>query len=117
LPEKATQRLNLAQSFNGLATTLAPIIGAKIILTEGYSEYALNAMSAQAKEIALAAEASTVKMPYFILGSIILVIAIIFYFMKLPEIQEDKSAVEGAGILAVMKHKHLNWAIAAQFFM
>ncbi|MDB5011884.1 MAG: fucose permease, partial [Daejeonella sp.] len=77
-PEKATQRLNLAQSFNGLAATLAPIIGAKIILTKGYTEEALKVMEPAAREFALAAEASSVKMPYMVLGSVILIVAIIF---------------------------------------
>jgi FHS family L-fucose permease-like MFS transporter len=115
-PEKAVQRLNLAQSFNGLAATLAPIIGAKIILTKGYSEEALNAMSSTAREIALATEASSVKIPYLVLGSIILVIAIIFYFMKLPEIKEGEGKASGAHVFHALKHRHLSWAVAAQFF-
>jgi len=115
-PEKAVQRLNLAQSFNGLAATLAPIIGAKIILTEGYSEEALNAMTSSAREIALAAEASTVKIPYLVLGSIILVIAIVFYFMKLPEIKEGDGIASGTNVFHALKHRHLSWAVAAQFF-
>ena len=115
-PEKAIQRLNLAQSFNGLAATLAPIIGAKIILTEGYTEEALRAMSASAREIALASEASTVKMPYFILGSVILFIAIIFYFMKLPEIKDGKETATGGNVFHALKHRHLSWAVVAQFF-
>src|SRR5476651_452165 len=32
-PATSTQRLNFAQSFNGLAATVAPIIGARLILT------------------------------------------------------------------------------------
>lgn len=116
-PEKAIQRLNLAQSFNGLAATLAPIIGAKIILTEGYTEEALNAMEPAARQYALAAEAATVKTPYFILGSVILVIAIIFFFMKLPEIKEDENQQsKQAGVLSAFRHNHLSWAVAAQFF-
>ncbi|TKB99210.1 L-fucose:H+ symporter permease [Pedobacter cryophilus] len=115
-PEKATQRLNLAQSFNGLAATLAPIIGAKIILTEGYTTEALDKMTPVAKEIALAAEASTVKAPYFILGSVILIIAVIFFFMKLPEIQEPEAESEKSSVFHAFKHRHLSWAIAAQFF-
>nr|WP_294898750.1 L-fucose:H+ symporter permease [uncultured Pedobacter sp.] len=115
-PEKAVQRLNLAQSFNGLAATLAPIIGAKIILTKGYTDSALNAMSASAREIALASEAASVKTPYFVLGSIILVIAVIFYFMKLPEIKDGEGTESGAHVFHALKHRHLSWAVAAQFF-
>lgn len=116
-PENSSFRLNFAQSFNGLAATLAPIIGAKIILTKGYSEAELSAMTESARQMALASEASTVKTPYFILGSIILVIAIIFFFLKLPEIKETKEQEgEQTGILHALKHRHLSWAVAAQFF-
>src|SRR6476661_6597981 len=74
-PETATRRLNFAQSFNGLAATLAPIIGARIILTKGYPDEELSAMSSAARQVALASEASSVKVPYLILGSIILIVA------------------------------------------
>lgn len=116
-PESATFRLNFAQSFNGLAATLAPIIGAKIILIKGFSDEELNKMTASAKELALASEASSVKTPYLILGSIILVIAIIFMFLKLPEITgtEEKEG-DKTGIFHALKHRHLSWAVAAQFF-
>jgi len=43
-PEKAAQRLNLAQSFNGLATMVAPLIGARLILVHGASDAQLAAM-------------------------------------------------------------------------
>ncbi|WP_316840713.1 L-fucose:H+ symporter permease [Pedobacter gandavensis] len=115
--ETSTFRLNFAQSFNGLAATLAPIIGAKIIMTKGNTEEELNAMTESARQIALASEASSVKMPYFILGSIILVIAIIFVFLKLPEIKETEQKKGGkTGIVHALAHKHLSWAVVTQFF-
>ncbi|NRF39112.1 L-fucose:H+ symporter permease [Pedobacter foliorum] len=118
-PETATFRLNFAQSFNGLAAMTAPIIGAKIILIEGISDAELNKMTASAREFALASEASSVKMPYLVLGGIILVIAIIFVFLKLPEIVETEEPGDKATdhtIWDALKHKHLRWAILAQFF-
>lgn len=118
-PETATFRLNFAQSFNGLAAMTAPIIGAKIILIEGISDEDLNKMTASAREFALASEASSVKTPYLVLGSIILVIAIIFVFLKLPEIVETEEAGDKATdhtLLDALKHKHLRWAVLAQFF-
>ncbi|WP_316819782.1 L-fucose:H+ symporter permease [Pedobacter gandavensis] len=115
--ETSTFRLNFAQSFNGLAATLAPIIGAKIIMTKGNTEEELNAMTESARQIALASEASSVKMPYLILGSIILVIAIIFIFLKLPEIKETaQKKGEKTGIIHALAHKHLSWAVVTQFF-
>ncbi len=115
-PATSTQRLNFAQSFNGLAATLAPIIGARMILTKGYPDSALDAMSAAAKQAALASEAASVKTPYFILGCVIVLIAVIFAFIHLPEVKEVDAHTERRGILHALKHKHLSWAVAAQFF-
>ena len=115
-PEQSTQRLNFAQSFNGLAAALAPVIGARLILTKGYTEEELAAMTESARKLALAAEASTVKTPYFVLGSILLLIAIIFAFTKLPKIQHTEEHVASKNILHALKHRHLSWAVVAQFF-
>jgi len=114
-PEKATQRLNFAQSFNGLAVTLAPMIGVKVIMTEGLPDAQLNAMSEAARVTALASEASSVKMPYFVLGCILLVVALFFAFTKLPEIKSGEEG-ESKSVFHALKHRHLSWAVAAQFF-
>jgi FHS family L-fucose permease-like MFS transporter len=115
-PETSTQRLNFSQSFNGLAATLAPIIGARLILTKDYTEAELSSMTSAAREMALASEASTVKMPYLILGLIILLVAVIFWFTKLPEIKDGEEHAAGKNILHAFKHNHLKWGVIAQFF-
>jgi len=115
-PERSTQRLNFAQSFNGLAATLAPIIGARIILTKDVSSDELTQMTEEARKLALASEASTVKMPYLILGLILLVVALIFFFTPLPEIKENENESSGKNVLHAFRHKHLTWAVIAQFF-
>jgi FHS family L-fucose permease-like MFS transporter len=115
--ETSTQRLNLAQSFNGLAAALAPVIGARVILTKGYTGEQLGAMRADAKRIALASEASSVKTPYFILGTVLLVIAIAFALTKLPKIQHKETGrKKSQSILHAFKHTHLTWSVIAQFF-
>lgn len=115
--ETAAFRLNFAQSFNGLAAMLAPVIGARIILIKGASDEELSSMTATAKQLVLASEASSVKTPYMVLGIIILLITIIFVFLKLPEIKEEEIAsTEKRGIMQAFQHKHLGWAIVAQFF-
>lgn len=113
-PATATQRLNLVQSFNGLAVALAPAIGARIILTKGYSDTELASMTDVARKAALAMEAYTVKTPYTILGIVLLIIAAIFYFIQLPDIRE--SSDHKATIKETLKHSHLRWAVIAQFF-
>ena len=114
--ESSTQRLNLAQSFNGLAAALAPVIGARVILTKGYTETELGAMTENARKIALASEASSVKTPYFILGAVLVLIAIVFALTKLPKIQHRHTQEKSKNILHAFKHKHLTWAVIAQFF-
>jgi FHS family L-fucose permease-like MFS transporter len=72
-------------------------------------------MTEQTRKAYLLAETSTVKLPYIILGSIILVVAAIFFFTKLP----DKKEVDERGKVGfthAFKHKHLLWAVIAQFF-
>ncbi len=115
-PETATQRLNFSQSFNGLAAALAPVIGAKVILTKGYSDVELSGMTEAARKVALASEASSVKMPYFILGTVLVVIAIIFAFTKLPKIQSISEQASSKSIFHALKHRHLAWGVVAQFF-
>ena len=115
-PSTSTQRLNLAQSFNGLAAALAPAIGARIILTKGYTSEELGMMTAAAQKAALAAEAYTVKTPYTILGIILLCIAFLFFKIKLPDIREKNAANQNITILNTFRHSHLSWAVVAQFF-
>ena len=115
-PKTSSQRLNFAQSFNGFAATVAPIVGAKLILAKGATDEELSTMTAAAKKLALASEASTVKLPYFILGAVILLVAVIFYFTKLPEIKDGEDQESSKSILHAFKHRHLSWGVAAQFF-
>ena len=115
-PETATQRLNFAQSFNGLAAFLAPIAGGYFILSDNPAgKIQLDAMSDQTRNAYLLAETSTVKLPYIILGCAILLAAGIFFFSKLPDKRDDEE-IEKAGFLHAFKHKHLSWAVITQFF-
>lgn len=115
-PSTSTQRLNLAQSFNGLAATLAPVIGARVILTKGYTLEQLGAMTEEGRKLALAAEAASVKTPYFILGTILVLIAVIFAFTRLPAIQTGEGHTASKNIFHAFRHQHLTWSVVAQFF-
>ena len=52
----------------------------------------------------------------FDLGCLIVLIAIIFAFIKLPAIKEESENNSGKSILHTLKHKHLFGAVIAQFF-
>ncbi|QDW23991.1 L-fucose:H+ symporter permease [Pedobacter sp. KBS0701] len=115
-PETSTFRLNLAQSFNGLAASLAPIIGGKLILVEGVSDSSLGKMDLATRKMVLASEATSVQAPYFVLGTLLVILAAVFYFIKLPDIRTNNEGRAKQSFWQVFKHKHLSWAIAAQFF-
>jgi FHS family L-fucose permease-like MFS transporter len=115
-PSTATQRLNLVQSFNGLAVAIAPAIGARLILTKGYSDSELAAMTDVTRKVALATEAYSVKTPYTILGIILIVFAILFFIIKLPDIRDKSILGAKASIAETLKHKHVSWAVITQFF-
>ncbi|MFZ4861845.1 L-fucose:H+ symporter permease [Sphingobacterium sp. Mn56C] len=118
-PAKATQRLNFAQSFNGLAATLAPYLGGLLILgDEPMSADQVAALTEEARLAYIQAETALVKGPYLVLGFIILFVALLFFFTKLPEIKEEDDASEAGsgGFLAALKRKRVSWGVVAQFF-
>ncbi len=116
-PKDATTRLNLAQSFNGLAAFLAPIFGTYFILSgKEYSANELEIMPEASKLAYLASEAASVKMPYTMLGIFLVALAVVFYFIKFPEFKEDDKGESSGSIASALKHKHLVWAVIAQFF-
>jgi FHS family L-fucose permease-like MFS transporter len=117
-PETATKRLNFSQSFNGLAAFIAPTFVGPIILSgKNLSQTEMDNMPPLELQSYLASEAASVKMPYLILGLIILVVAVVFYFTNMPDVKdEDKEGVEGATFGMALKSIKLRWGIIAQFF-
>jgi len=116
-PETATRRLNFAQSFNGLAAMVAPIIGGQFILSgTEMSDEAYAQLSPEALNNYLTTEAQSVKMPYLILGILVLLVAILFMVSKLPDVKEGDDNTAGNNPLKAFRHRHLTWAVVAQFF-
>jgi MFS transporter, FHS family, L-fucose permease len=116
-PEGATTRLNLAQSFNGLAVFIAPVLGTMFILSgKEHSKEQLLAMPNVEKIAYLTGEASSVKMPYLILSGFLIVLALIFYFIDLPELEEKNTSATSGGIFDTLKYPHVKWAVIAQLF-
>lgn len=116
--ETATKRLNFSQSFNGLAAFIAPTFVGPIILSgKNLSQSEMDAMAPSELHSYLASEAASVKMPYLILGLIILAVAVIFYFTNMPDVKEEnKEGAEGTSFGMALQSIKLRWGIAAQFF-
>lgn len=116
--ETATKRLNFAQSFNGLAAFIAPtVVGPMILSGKNLTEAEMASMSSTELSTYLASEAASVKMPYLILGLIILAVAILFYFTNMPDVKdEDVEGGEKASFRGALQSMKLRWGILAQFF-
>ena len=113
-PKTATHRLNFAQSFNGLAATLAPLIGGMFILSgHSYSPEQEAAMTPEQLNSYLQNEANSVKVPFIIIGLVVLLVALFIWKTRLPDIKESEDAeVERS----IFKEKNLMWGVLAQFF-
>ena len=116
--ESATKRLNFSQSFNGLAAFIAPAyIGPMILSDNNYTQVQVEAMTPAVRHAFIVSEADSVKMPYLILGLIILAVAVIFYFTNMPDVKdEDVEGEDGASFDGALKSMRLRWGILAQFF-
>ncbi len=117
--ETSEQRLNFAQSFNGVGSFIAPILGGQFILSGiEYSPEALSKMPVDQLNSYLQFEADTIKTPYLIIAAIVIVLIILFAFTKLPEIKEDDSNLHSPVKFSanVLRHSHTRWAVIAQFF-
>ncbi|RUO79219.1 sugar MFS transporter [Pseudidiomarina taiwanensis] len=71
-PETASSRLTMTQAFNSLGTTVAPFFGAWLIFG-GVADPEVSGVSKD-----------TVSLPYFILAATLVVMALIFVYLKLP---------------------------------
>ncbi|WP_199118448.1 sugar MFS transporter [Pedobacter sp. ASV28] len=98
--DSASSRLNLTQAFNAFGTTIAPILGGHLIF-ELFSE-ADGTFSASATRI-----------PYLIFGGILLLVALLIAYVKLPSFKADEDEqVKGFGVL---KFTHLKLGVLAIF--
>lgn len=114
-PAGAERRINFSQSFNGLSTVLGPVIGSLFIFsTSEQTNDSLGAMTLQQAESIRIAEAHSVQLPYVVLAAIVLIIAILFSLVKMPEISAPSES--SATMKGIFKHKHLVFGIIAQFF-
>lgn len=70
-PQKAESRINLAQCLNGMGWIVGPFVGGMLLFNGG-----------------------SVAMPYAVVGVMVLLIAVVFAFLKLPEINNGKKIDE-----------------------
>ena len=110
----ASSRLNLSQAFNSLGTAIAPAVGALFILSDKIkTSEEIAALSGDALNNYLAAEASAVQSPFLGLAIFIVAISVIFVFAKLPKmINEDSTGT----YKEAFKNKNLMLGVLGIFF-
>jgi FHS family L-fucose permease-like MFS transporter len=99
-----------------LAVFVAPLVGTLFILSGiEHSKTELAAMPLTEKTAYLASESASVKIPYLTLCGGLLVVAILFLFLHLPEVKSESKSVRLSQFGKALRHRHLRWAVLAQF--
>lgn len=96
-PRHATSRLNLAQSFNGLGWILGPLVGGMALFSGNEANIAL---------------------PYGCIACVVVLVAIFFMRVRLPEIKEEEMQDTPASSEAekgLWSHPHFTWGVIALF--
>ncbi|BED89432.1 glucose/galactose MFS transporter [Pseudoalteromonas sp. MM1] len=98
-PKTASSRLTLTQAFNALGTTVAPTFGAFLILDSASEAFLTPAQNAE-----------SVQLPYLLLAGMLILLAGIFAWLKLPDIMnEQKQAAEKSETIegSAWQYRHL----------
>ena len=103
-PKYSAVRINIAQSFNGVGWILGPIIGGMFF----YSEHGAETAHQQ------------LWIPYAGIAAGVLLLAGVFLFTRLPEIQPPDeyhlTDVSPGSSRSIWSHPHFVFAVVAQFF-
>jgi FHS family L-fucose permease-like MFS transporter len=100
--ETSEQRLNLSQSFNGLGWIMGPAIGGLLILGGDAND---------------PNKFASMTLPYMIIGTLVLLVAILFMITRLPEIHEGEFDAHGdkGKYRDLLKYPHFKYAVVSQF--
>jgi MFS transporter, FHS family, L-fucose permease len=107
--ETSERRINFSQSFNGLAWVIGPLIGLYIY---------------KGKNIAEGEKLSSMILPYVVIASVVIAVALIFLKTPLPEISEEenenttnisKSSDDTILIKPLTSQRHFVLGVIAQF--
>ena len=105
-PGKESATLTLVQAFNSLGTTIAPQIGAFLILADA------TQTASKAEQI------SSVQIPYLGLAGLLIILAVFVKMIRLPDarkIAEEESEHNHDGKSSVWQYKHLILGVVGIF--
>jgi FHS family L-fucose permease-like MFS transporter len=107
-PETASSRLDLTQAFNSLGTTLAPKVGGLLILAAApLAMEQLRKLSPAALHAYRVREAASVKMPYAVIGVLLVLLAIMIGSFNLPKVEAGEYRLRDKVSDSIWKHPNL----------
>jgi FHS family L-fucose permease-like MFS transporter len=115
-PQTASSRLNLTQAFNSLGTTIGPYLGGLFILgaaVENSDE--MTKMSTDALHAFRVQQASSVKVPYVVIGVALIAFAVLIGLFKLPTIPSVEKRTDNRHEGSMWKYRHLVLGCVAIF--
>jgi MFS transporter, FHS family, L-fucose permease len=108
-PEKtSSSRLNLTQAFNSLGTMIGPYLGGLLILSPNPKRAdELHQMPAAALQAYRVQEASSVKLPYLVIGIALILLGIVIGMIKLPAMPHAERHGDTGPKASLWKYRHL----------
>ncbi len=113
-PQHAPSRLTLAQAFNSLATTIAPIVGASFILAHGLAVPDASRLSAEALSAARREQAHVFQMPFLIIAALLIVMAIVCWSVR-HWVQDSAPSPTKKGHTALLSNRRLMFGAVSIF--
>jgi FHS family L-fucose permease-like MFS transporter len=109
-------RLNLAQGFNSLATTIGPLVGAALILANGVALPDVQKIGPAAFAILRRTEVHSLEIPFLGIAPILLVLASVFWFLRKSIVvpRADKAA-NLSSTLALLRNPRLGLGAVSIF--
>jgi len=115
-PETSHSRLNLAQAFNSLGTTVGPLVGSALILAGGVAAPDPAKVSAEVMAQYRLTEGQAVQLPFLGIACGLLILAVIFWLVRRSALfpQAQKAASLG-GALGLLKHPRVGFGALSIF--
>lgn len=114
-PEGASSRLSMASAIGSLGATIAPALASVLLLHEvDIPQSTIDAFNPDQLETFLAGEADLVKLPYLILGGILILIALMVVVTQLPAIQDEQGG-DQKPLRGILKFRHTLYGVGAEF--